>query len=132
MKAALARLQHSGNLQLLINAVGFQCCWAACVIGGNAWAIVIVPLFFMWHWTQLKPNEIKLIAAFVLFGTLHDSLLMNLGLLSFSKHSAVLIPAWLILLWSAFAATLLHSMTWLMKKPLLALLLGAVGGPWSY
>lgn len=102
------------------------------MIGGNLWAIAIVPLFFMWHWLQLKSNEIMLIAAFTLLGALNDSLLLNLGLLSFPEHSSALIPVWLILLWSAFAATLLHSMTWLMRKPVLAILLGAVGGPWSY
>lgn len=132
MKTALARLQHSGNLQLLINAVGFQCCWAACVIGGNAWAIVIVPLFFMWHWTQLKPNEIKLIAIVTLFGVLYDSTLLKLGLFNFPEYTGFIIPLWLIFLWATFAATLLHSMAWLLTKPWLATLLGAIAAPWSY
>ncbi len=132
MKAALIRFKQSGNLHLVINAIGFQCCWAACVIGGSAWAAVVVPLFFIWHWTQRKANEVTLILVVTLFGTLHDSTLLNFGLFSFPEHSSFVIPLWLILLWASFAATILHSMAWLLTKPWLAALLGAIAAPWSY
>lgn len=132
MKAALIRFKQSGNLHLVVNAIGFQCCWAACVIGDSAWAAVVVPLFFMWHWVQRKPNEVKLIAAVTLFGALYDSTLFKLGLFNFPEHTGFFIPLWLILLWAAFAATILHSMAWLLAKPWLAALLGAIAAPWSY
>lgn len=132
MKAALIRFKQSGNLHLVINAIGFQCCWTACVIGGSAWAAVVVPLFFIWHWRQRKANEVTLILVVTLLGTMHDSTLLNLGLFGFPEHSGFIIPLWLILLWAAFAATVLHSMAWLLEKTWLAALLGAIAAPWSY
>ena len=132
MKAALIRFKNSGNFELLVNAIGFQCCWAACVLGGSAWAAIVVPLFFIWHWRQRKANEVTLILVVTLLGTMHDSTLLNLGLFGFPEHSGFIIPLWLILLWAAFAATVLHSMAWLLEKTWLAALLGAIAAPWSY
>ncbi len=48
------------------------------------------------------------------------------------EHSSFIIPLWLILLWASFAATILHSMAWLLEKTWLAALLGAIAAPWSY
>lgn len=132
MQATRGRFYQSERFALIANLVGFQCCWAACVVGGSVWASLMVPLFYMWHWHQRHTNELVLIAAIVLFGTLHDSLLQRLGLFAFPEHSSALIPVWLILLWSAFAATLLHSLSWLLKRPWLAALFGGLGAPWSY
>jgi len=41
-------------------------------------------------------------------------------------------PAWMVALWVNFACTLHASLRWLLGRPLLAALLGAVGGPLSY
>lgn len=125
--------QSSGNkTALLMNILGFQLCWAACVIGGTLWAVICVPLFLGWQWTQRKPGELWLITLITLGGSLFDSLLLNLNLLHFPDYEGTVIPLWLVLLWSAFAATLRHSMAWLLEKPLLAALLGGIAAPWSY
>lgn len=41
-------------------------------------------------------------------------------------------PAWMVALWVNFACTLHASLRWLLGRPLLAALLGALGGPLSY
>ena len=35
-------------------------------------------------------------------------------------------------LWAAFATTLNHSLRWVARRPLIATLLGAIGGPLAY
>ncbi len=41
-------------------------------------------------------------------------------------------PVWLLAMWAAFATIVTVSLTWLQTKPILAFLLGAVGGPLAY
>jgi hypothetical protein len=132
MNLPMNAMVSSKKMALLLNIIGFQLCWIACVIGGNLWASLCVSLFMFWHWCQLKTGELWLIITITLVGTLFDSLLLNLDLLTFPSYEGPLIPLWLILLWTAFSATLYHSMAWLLKKPLLAATLGAVAAPWSY
>ena len=132
MNALQKHISAGTKTAQLINIIGFQLCWAACVIGGNLWALVCVFLFMLWHWTQRKPGELKLIILLTLTGTLFDSILMHLGVLSFPSHGGVVIPLWLILLWCSFAATLRHSLAWLLQRPLLASVLAAISAPWSY
>ncbi len=132
MNLPMNAMVSSKKMALLLNIIGFQLCWIACVIGGNLWASLCVSLFMFWHWWQLKTGELWLIITITLGGTLFDSLLLNLDLLTFPSYEGPLIPLWLILLWTAFSATLYHSMAWLLKKPLLAAALGAVAAPWSY
>ena len=132
MNLPMNAMVSSKKMALLLNIIGFQLCWIACVIGGNLWASLFVSLFMFWHWWQLKTGELWLIITITLGGTLFDSLLLNFDLLTFPSYEGPLIPLWLILLWTAFSATLYHSMAWLLKKPLLAAALGAVAAPWSY
>ena len=41
-------------------------------------------------------------------------------------------PAWIAMLWVAFALTLNHSLGWLVRRPLLAVAFGLIGSPASY
>ena len=48
---------------------------------------------------------------------------------AFPPHGA---PLWILCLWAAFALTLTRSLAWLMRRPWLAALLGALGAPLAY
>ena len=48
------------------------------------------------------------------------------------SSSIPIAPLWITAMWCGFAATVNHSMSWLDKKWLLSILLGAVFGPLSY
>ena len=63
-----------------------------------------------------------------------DASLVGLGALAFpaTAQFGSPVPAWMIALWVAFAATLSTSMAWIREKPALAVLFGAVGGPLAY
>jgi hypothetical protein len=70
-----------------------------------------------------------------LFGLVFDSLLLQLGWVSFEPVAYwpdALSPPWMIALWALFASTLNISLNWLKKYTLVACLLGAISGPLCY
>lgn len=116
----------------VINAVGFQLCWFACVVGGSAVALPAVSIFLLWHLRQSQKNEWWLIGLLSVGGILLDSAWLNIGLITFADLTLPVIPLWLALLWCAFSATLLHSLRWLTARPALLALAAAVSAPISY
>ena len=120
------------KLALPLNVIGFQLSWIACVAGGNLWAVPVCAVFFVWHWQVKKPAELALITAFALTGIIFDTALYQAGLVTFPDHNLMVIPFWLMLLWVAFACTLRHSLGWMLARPWLAAVLGAIAAPWSY
>lgn len=124
----------------VLNFVGFQALWLACVIGaargypwiGPAVAVALVLLHFSVQRHVL--SEAKLLGGAAVLGYLFDSLLVVSGLISFPPQSALGAPStlWMVSLWIGFAATMRSSMSWLRGSPVLAALLGVVGGPLSY
>lgn len=127
------------RLSIIANYFGFQVCWAACVLGGDAWALPIVSLFLATHIWMNGKNEARLIAAVTLVGMIMDGVLSSLGLITFNNRSPAfwaasggLIPFWMIGLWATFASTLRHSLSAVVHHRLSAPLLGFIGGPLSY
>lgn len=129
-----------GKTRVVANFVLFQLGWIACVLGaakGYAWAgTACAVLIVAWHLWRAKrtPNELNLVLCVVLMGAVFDTLMMQLGLISYA--SGVLIagvaPHWILALWALFATSLNVSMNWLKGRVALAALLGAVSGPLSY
>ncbi|MBW0235514.1 MULTISPECIES: DUF2878 domain-containing protein [Pseudomonas] len=120
-------------LKNLANAVLFQLGWFACVLGGNSLWLLLAGAALLAHllWIRRTRAEVHLVIAVCVLGTAVDSVLMNTGVFVF-KHSGVLIPFWLMLLWALLAITLNHCLAWTAKPLWRALLLGAFGGPLSY
>ena len=127
---------------LVGNAVGYQVVWFAAVIGagrglwwpGVAAAAVFVAAQLML--TDRRAVEAKLIVAAVLVGVVLDGTLAYSGLARFAADGVALppggAPVWILAIWAAFAVTLRHSMGFMMTRPMVALVLGAVGGPLAY
>jgi hypothetical protein len=126
---------------MVFNIIGFQIGWFACVLGAAylaPWLGVFNALFIlMLHCKRSKhkqaENNLLLLAA--LFGLVFDSLLLQLGWVSFEPVAYwpdALSPPWMIALWALFASTLNISLNWLKKYTLVACLLGAVSGPLCY
>jgi hypothetical protein len=127
-------------MKLALNFVLFQLGWFACVLGaahGLMWlgplavlAIVAVHLAL-----SLRPiAELRLVAVATALGLLVESLVLAGGWLSYPGGHAlgILAPYWLVAMWALFATTLNVSMRWLRGRPVLAVILGAIGGPLSY
>lgn len=119
-------------LNKVINAIAFQLCWFACVLGGSLWAIGAVAIFLAWHSQVIKPNEWRFIIAGTIAGFSVDSLWYALGLIQFPNYDLAVIPVWLMLLWLAFNCTLQHSLLTLFERPWLIALLSAIAAPFSY
>mgnify|MGYP006314445723 CR=1 FL=1 len=132
-------------MNLVINFVAFQLGWFACVIGaanGLPWAgslvVLAVVALHLARVRRLLP-ELRLIGVAMALGLLVDSLLLATGWLSYPSGNwlsgpwgSYLAPYWIVAMWALFATTLNVSMGWLRGRPLLAVLMGAVGGPLSY
>lgn len=127
-------------MKLLANIVCFQLVWMVAVGGaahGLWWAgPVAVVLFAAWQ-LPLSPApraDLKLMIIIAGAGFVIDSALVLSGLLTFRTPVPwqFAAPAWIVALWAAFALTLNHSMEALKHRPLLAVLLGLLGGPLAY
>ena len=129
-------------MRSLAQFVAFQLVWFAAVLGAGAglnWAgpLALVP-YLAWMLAGER-DRMRLGARWIvagLLGSLVDCGLASLGLLAYPKADpgwpAWIVPPFIVSLWIAFA-TLPHvSLAWLAPRPVLAALLGAIGGPLSF
>ena len=127
-------------MNLAVNFVAFQLGWFACVLGaanGLPWVgpLVVLALVALHLARARRPlQELRLIGLAMTMGLLLDSLLLATGWLSYPTGLWLpgLAPYWIVAMWALFATTLNVSMGWLRGRPLLAVLMGAIGGPLSY
>jgi len=126
--------------RLLLNFVGFQVAWFACVLGGAndlalAGTLTVAAAVGLHLWLAPRPRpELALIAIAAAIGTVWDSLLVSLGLMRYPSGNFApgLAPHWIIAMWALFATTLNVSMGWMKGRLVVAAVLGAIGGPLSY
>jgi len=130
----------SGSLRVILNILGFQIGWFACVLGaasGRPWLgpLVAAPVL-AWHLARAaRPErEAGLLLLAGLVGLVLDSILVQAGRLRFAEGTVVpgLAPYWMLTLWLLFASTFNLSLRWLRDRLGLAALFGAVGGPLAY
>ena len=121
------------------NLIGYQTAWFIAVgfaARGLAWPGMLACLWFaaIAYWfSPLKRSDLRLVGTALLCGLLLDGTLAATGWLQYAAPlSALPGPAWIATLWVAFAMTLQHSLQWLMARPLVAVLFGAIGGPLAY
>ena len=127
------------NWRKALNFAGFQIGWFACILGaahGYSWAgPTVVVGFFAAHLLLAadRRREFRVALVSVLFGILFDSAFAATGLLVYAGSLVSwLSPPWLVAMWVNFAITLRSSMSWLLGRPLLAAVAGAVFGPLAY
>lgn len=125
---------------MLLNFLGFQLGWFACVLGG-AWGwpwlgVLVAAAVIGLHLRRAERpwSEAALIGLSGLIGFAADSALTGLGLLRFpsGQFHPLLAPYWMVALWMVFATTLNSSLRWLQPRWGLAALLGLIGGPLAY
>jgi hypothetical protein len=127
-------------MSVLLNITAYQIAWFACVLSaanqvpwiGTAVALAVVALHLAA--TSQRRIEIRLIVAAAVIGLALDSTLASAGLVSFASGTWIdgIAPHWMLGLWIAFATTLSISLRWLMTRPALAVVFGALGGPIAY
>ena len=122
---------------ILFNFIGFQIVWAICAFGainntpllGALSGVIYILLHFIFTQTKLLDAITMLSVAAI--GIILDSINSYFGLISFNSADHML-PIWLIMLWFSFSLILPHSLNWLSNYPLLAIILGGIGGSGSY
>jgi hypothetical protein len=127
-------------MRILINVLLFQAAWFACVLGAaheRPWiGALTAGVVIAWHLTQATRawREAALLGTAAGLGALFETMLVQLGWIRF--NTGVLLegtaPYWMVALWPVFATTLNVSLRSLRGYSLLAVLLGAIGGPAAY
>jgi hypothetical protein len=124
----------------IVNALGFQAGWWACVagvgLGFEIESIVFCMVLAGLHlYVSTAPRqECTLAFLAVLVGIVVDSLLQHLSVIQFDgKALGLLSPFWLWALWGIFALTLNSSLAFLKRQSLIvSAALGWVFGPATY
>ncbi len=124
----------------VLTFVAFYASWFACVVGAarghTALGPVVVAVCLLVHLrgTRQPAREAALILAVGALGWLVDTGQAVAGVFTFPATSPLpwMCPPWLVAIWMIFASTLNGPMRWMGDRPVLAALLGAVGGPLSY
>jgi len=127
---------------LLFNLAVLNLGWFACVLG-NAYGLPLfgpaaVAVLLTAHFAviprdrRLREAAILLLAGVV--GYVGDSALVMAGAIGFDPGSGPGAPTklWMVAMWLNFATALNSALYWLAGRPLLASLLGALGGPLAY
>jgi len=127
-------------MNLVLNIIGFQLGWFAAVLGGanglpwlgTVGALIVVAVHLL-RVTQPR-MELQLIAAAALIGLVWESILVSVGLTSYS--SGILVsgtaPHWIVAMWILFATTINVSLRWLRNRTWLAALTGGISGPLAF
>ena len=127
-------------MALLVNFIGFQVGWFACVLGaandqellGMIIALGVVIYHIVTQGDSRK--ELKLILVALAIGLLWETWVLNLDILRYPSHPESLFwaPSWLVMMWALFATTINLSMGWLKGRWALSVLMGAVFGPLAF
>lgn len=121
------------------NLLGYQATWFAVSWSagrGLPWiGIAACAAFIAWQWiaSTMRAADARAVAVALASGTLVEGLLATAGWLRYASPAPGWIaPAWIVLLWAAFAMTLNHSMAWFAARPWLASLFAGIGAPLAY
>jgi len=125
---------------VIINIIGFQVGWFACVISaannqpetGIIIALIVIALHI--YISKNKTTTLLLLLIVTLFGGTWDSILTFQNILQFNSgiFSPFLAPSWIFIMWTLFATTLNVSLGWLYGHYFYAMIIGAICGPLVY
>ncbi|MCK9684660.1 DUF2878 domain-containing protein [Scleromatobacter humisilvae] len=128
------------RVRQVANFVVFEAAWFACILGvahgEPLWGTAAVVAAIAWHVAiSARPaTELALAAILGAIGLVAESLVVAQGHVAYPAGQPVawLAPYWMVALWAEFGIALNVTLRWLKRKPLLAVVLGAVFGPLSY
>lgn len=126
------------SARAVISFVGLQLGWFACVLGaarGYPWfgpVVVLLALAMHVERQRASTRELMILGITAIVGFLVDTAFLRFGVVRIP--GSTLSPPWLIALWPNFISTTSENglLSSLPRRPLLAALLGAVGGPLAY
>lgn len=140
MNMALVVPELPRTLRLVLGVIVFQGAWFACVLGAAyghvGWGVmaVVVAVALLVAMSTHRSVELRLIAVALATGIVWDSALAASGLVRYASPGpiAALAPVWILALWALWGAVLRDPLRSLHHRPVLAAVLGGVGGALSY
>jgi hypothetical protein len=140
LTTSLSARYEAQAIMLIINFILFQLAWFSCVIGagkGVPWlGVLVTALILSWHLYQAKnvKAELLLMLCALLIGMAYDQSMLSLGYISYLNNGwgNAIVPVWILALWLGFTTTLNVSLRWMRSKHLIAVIFGAIGGPFAY
>jgi hypothetical protein len=123
----------------LLTFLSLQAGWFACVLGAAAgrpiMGVLVVFLVVVAHVVRSgdRRSLALTLAAAAVVGLVLDGSLTLAGVLTFPAHASLgwPVPLWMLALWVNFALAI-DALAWLGRRPVAAMLAGAIGGPLSY
>lgn len=117
--------------------LGWGFCLSGVVRGRPFEGPIIIAFFLVYHLlqSQSRLSEIVMVGSMALFGTLNDTVYLNLGLIDYKggwESVPWLAPLWVTSIWALFGMSVNHSMLWLRWSLVLSSLCGMAGGVVSY
>jgi hypothetical protein len=122
--------------------IGYQVVWFIAVIfagRGEPWPGVVAALVFVgWQLavSRHRRADLQVLAIAVLCGVVVDGLVRGLHLADYAADApawpASGAPLWILGLWACFSMTLGGPLRALGTRPILAVVLGGIGGPLAY
>ncbi|MFT6926112.1 MAG: hypothetical protein ACJAZP_001713 [Psychromonas sp.] len=114
------------------NLVFFQLMWFVAVFFTTSGQLFLIfALLVHFYFSPNRKYDLASLITITLIGGSVDLLISWLGLMVFPD--TLLLPFWLVLLWTHFAVALNHGMSWLNKIPVyLQVVFGGLFGPLSY
>jgi hypothetical protein len=116
----------------LLNAAGYQLLWFTAVLGGDAF-LPVLGLLLLLHLALVRDRlaELALMLGAALLGGAFEFALSAAGFYRFGDAGPAL-PLWLPAIWMGFAATLRHSLAFLVARPRLLTAAATLGAPLTY
>lgn len=116
---------------------GYQAVWFIALVGGAAglvWPGLLAGLLLLLIHLLMQERRGRLALRLLLAGVIGiatDTVLIASGTVVFAGTSG-LPPGWMIILWPCFASLFDGLLAWVPTRPLVAIVLGALGGPLAY
>jgi hypothetical protein len=130
------------RLSIWANFIGYQLVWFVIVIyasrGRPGVGLIAALAFMIWQLAASKARvlDLRLMAAALALGVAIDGSLALVGWVAYASPAPALppggAPLWIIALWVSFSLTLTRSLAWVMRRPWLGVLFGALGAPLAY
>ncbi len=126
---------------ILINITLLNLLWFASVLGAAnqmLWpALLMLSLLLLvtFIYQGINKTDRKIMVLSVLCGLLFDGFLAFQGVITYSHtlhEVSYLPPAWIMMLWVGFAATVRVGMQWLLNNPIIGGAFMLIGAPLSY
>ena len=125
---------------MLINLSLFKAGWLAAVFSAAAslpvigTAVIAIAALVHIGRSKNRQHEIRLLMLAAAIGLAWESGLVSAGIVQYGTSTLVpgLAPYWIVAMWVLFATTLNVGMRWLQKSTVVAVLVGAIGGPMSF